>query len=131
MMIRYHHNVPAPPAAPSGARIGTVSVISESSDTITESTQIIGGPASGNVTIKVTSYGGVPGSYFNLNGTNMVLDDTAVIPLDASGAASYVTITHCGPGFGGGGGFSCAITIIAVSAGAIGSPASRTYSHTS
>lgn len=132
MMRRYPHNA-GTAGSPSGCRFNTSSVINETSDTVTEATPIIGGPTSGTVTIKITSYGGVPGSYFNLNGTNRVLGDEITFALDAGGGASITTITHCGPPVGGGGsgGFSVQVTIIAVSAGIIGSPSTRTYSHTS
>lgn len=131
MMRRYFQTADqGVPPAPTGTRIGSVTILSESSNTITEKTKIIGGPAGGTVTVKITTLSGTGtgGQYFAFNGTIQFLNNTITLTLDASGEVEYTTITYAGsvkPGA-----IQAVVTIFSVSAGTIGTPSSRTYSHT-
>lgn len=116
--------------APSGTLLSSVININEGSNYVTQQSFITGGAAGATVTIKVTNYfsGGGTGYYFNVNGVAKILNDTFTVTLDASGNGSYITITNAGshPNV-----FGVTLTITAVSAGTIGSPSTRSYSHTS
>jgi len=118
------------PTPPSGARVDHVTVLSETSNTEASQTYLIGGPASGFITLQVTTYGASHPSdqYFNVNGVgNLVLGNTFMVSTDSLGNANFKTIICAGSTHGG---INVVLTIVAVSGGLIGSPSTRGYSKT-
>lgn len=120
------------PIVPPGIVYGSKSFINENSHQITEKTNIVNGPASGTVTLTVTTLVGSNGStaYFYVNGVGiMALGQSFTLPLDASGNANFTTITDAGarPPING---INAILTITAVSSGVIGPYSTIGFSHT-
>lgn len=96
MIKKFLFPLGATPVALSGARFNGQTLVSDVAGLATFSASIIGGPGGGTVTVKVTAYttSDAANNFFNLNTTDMVLNDTQVIAVDGSGNATLTAQSY-------------------------------------
>jgi hypothetical protein len=111
---------------PAGVRFNGQTILSNVSGTLSISANITAGPASGTVTLKLTSVApnSSPDNDFNAAGTDMNVGDTITISLDSSGNATFNTLTYVAyhPGS-----MQPVLTIYSVSSGSISTPSTMNF----